>query len=75
MGGASACLGCLRGPMVVAIAGLGTTVGAALAWAARRVVTAAEVRGAIGVGAVLFVMTLGLNLLAARVVRRVRNQY
>ena len=27
------------------------------------------------VGAVLFVMTLGLNLLAARVVRRVRNQY
>ena len=56
LGGAAACLGCLRGPMVVAIVGLGTTIGLALAWAVRRVVTAAEVRGAVGVGAVLFVM-------------------
>ena len=56
VGSAPACPGCTRGPWVVAIVGLGTAVGAALAWAVRRVVTAAEVRGAVGVGAVLFVM-------------------
>ena len=56
IGAASTCLGCTRGPWMVAVAGLGTVSGAALAWAVHRVATVAEVCAAVGVGAVLLLM-------------------
>ena len=55
-GTAAACPGCTRGPWALAVASVGLVIGATIGWIARREPTAVEVRGLVGVGAVLFVM-------------------
>ena len=55
-GAASACPECTRGPWAIAAAGVGLAVGVVAAWASGLLVSRAEAHGAVGVGAVLFVM-------------------